>query len=276
MRLTARKMGDNLGQQFIIDNRPGGGGAAAMKTVASSAPDGYTLSMIGGGLTIAKSLFRSLPYDLEKDFVPISTTASYGLLVATKSGSSLKSVKDILEAARANPGKLNFGTINPGSAQNLSAELFRTLAKINVTMVPYKTTPELLTGLLRGDVDVAFEYDAGLRPALDDHTVTAVAYTGPTRASHMPDVPTVAEAGLPGYDVTSWNGLAAPAATPADIVERLSKAVNEAVASPDVKSAVAGFGMEARGSTTAELQARIKSDVQKWADVIDKAGIEKK
>jgi tripartite-type tricarboxylate transporter receptor subunit TctC len=171
---------------------------------------------------------------------------------------------------------LNFGTINPGSAQNLSAELFRTLAKIDVTMVPYKTTPELLTGLLRGDVDVAFEYDAGLRPALDDHTVTAVAFTGPTRASHMPDVPTVAEAGLATYDVTSWNGLAAPAATPADIVERLSKAVNEAVASPDVKSAVAGFGMEARGSTTAELRARIKSDVQKWADVIEKAGIEKK
>jgi len=276
MRLTARKMSERLGQQFIIDNRPGGGGVAGMKAVATSPPDGYTLSMIGGGLTIAKSLFKFLPYDLEKDFVPISTTAAYGLLVATKRNSPLKSVQDILATAQRDPGKLNFGTINPGSAQHLSAELFRTLARIDVTMVPYKTTPELLTGLLRGDIDVAFEYDAGLRPALEDHSILAVAFTGPVRAAHIPDVPTVAEAGLPGYDVTSWNGLAAPAGTPAEIVALLNKAVNEAVASPDVKTAVASFGMEARGSTTADLQARIKADVDKWAKVIDKAGIEKK
>ena len=134
MRLTARKMSERLGQQFIIDNRPGGGGVAGMKAVATSPPDGYTLSMIGGGLTIAKSLFKSLPYDLEKDFVPISTTAAYGLLVATKPSSSLKSVQDILAAARRDPGKLNFGTINPGSAQHLSAELFRTLARIDVNI----------------------------------------------------------------------------------------------------------------------------------------------
>ncbi|HEY2135607.1 MAG TPA: tripartite tricarboxylate transporter substrate-binding protein [Xanthobacteraceae bacterium] len=276
MRLTARKMSESLGQQFIIDNRPGGGGAGAMKAVASSAPDGYTLSMIGGGLTIAKSLFLHLPYDLEKDFVPISTTAAYGLMVATKAGSPLRSVKDIIAAARQNPAKLNFGSINPGSAQNLSAELFRTLANIDVTMVPYKTTPELLTGLLRGDVDVAFEYDAGLRPAIDDHTVQVIAFTGPTRAPHIPDVPTVTESGIPGYDVTSWNGLAAPAGTPAEIVTLLNKAVNDAVSAPDVKAAVAQFGMEARGSSTADLQQRIKADVAKWAAVIDKAGIEKK
>jgi tripartite-type tricarboxylate transporter receptor subunit TctC len=276
MRLTARKMSESLGQQFIIDNRPGGGGVAGMKAAATSPPDGYTLSMIGGGLTIAKSLFKYLPYDLEKDFIPISTTAAYGLLVATKPSSSLRSVEDILAAARRDPGKLNFGTINPGSAQHLSAELFRSLAHIDVTMVPYKTTPELLTGLLRGDIDVAFEYDAGLRPALDDRSILAVAFTGPVRAPHIPDVPTVAEGGLAGYDVTSWNGLAAPAGTPTEIVGRLSKAVNEAVASPEVKSAIAGFGMEARGSTTADLQARIRSDVDKWASVIERAGIEKK
>ncbi len=253
MRLTARKMSERLGQQFIIDNRPGGGGVAGMKAVATSPPDGYTLSMIGGGLTIAKSLFKFLPYDLEKDFVPISTTAAYGLLVATKRNSPLKSVQDILATAQRDPGK-----------------------RIDVTMVPYKTTPELLTGLLRGDIDVAFEYDAGLRPALEDRSILAVAFTGPVRAAHIPDVPTVAEAGLPGYDVTSWNGLAAPAGTPAEIVALLNKAVNEAVASPDVKTAVASFGMEARGSTTADLQARIKADVDKWAKVIEKAGIEKK
>src|SRR5262245_44736536 len=138
MRLAAQKMGNSLGKQFVIENRPGAGGAVALKAVASSAPDGHTLTMIGGGLTIAKALFKSLPYDLEADFTPISTTAFYGLLVAVRGDSTLKSIKDILEAAKANPGKLNFGSINVGSTQHMSAELFRALAKIDVAIVPYK------------------------------------------------------------------------------------------------------------------------------------------
>jgi tripartite-type tricarboxylate transporter receptor subunit TctC len=276
MRLTAQKLSESLGQQFIIDNRPGAGGVVGVKAAATSAPDGYTLSMIGGGLTIAKSLFKSLPYDLENDFVPISTTAFYGLLVATREGGPLKTVKDIIATAKANPGKLNFGTINPGSAQNLSAELFRTMAGIDVTMVPYKTTPDLITAIMRGDVDVAFEYAAGLGSAVTDKRIVAIASTGPERASQLPDVPTVAESGLPDYEVTSWNGLAAPAATPPAIVEKLSRAVNAAVDQPEVKAATAQFGMESRGSTTDDLKARIKSDVAKWADIIAKVGIEKK
>jgi tripartite-type tricarboxylate transporter receptor subunit TctC len=275
MRLSAQKMGDSLGKQFIIENRPGAGGAVALKSVASAPPDGYTLTMLGGGLTIAKALFKSLPYDLEKDFTPISTTAFYGLLVAVNSESPLKSVKDILDAARAKPGKLNFGSINIGSTQHMSAELFRALSKIDVAIVPYKTTPELLTALLRGDIDVGFEYDAGLRSALDDKRVVPVAFTGPERAPHLPDVPTVKESGLPDYEAASWNGLAAPAATPADIVTTLNKAVVQAVSEPDVKATVAKFGMESRGSTVEELRARIKSDVGKWAEVIEKAGIQK-
>jgi tripartite-type tricarboxylate transporter receptor subunit TctC len=220
-------------------------------------------------------LFKSLPYDLERDFIPISTTASYGLLIAVKGDSPLKSVKDMLEAARANPGKLNFGSINVGSTQHMSAELFRALAKLDVAIVPYKTSPELLTALLRGDIDVGFEYDAALRSALDDKRVVPVAFTGPQRAPHLPEVPTVKESGLAEYEAASWNGLAAPARTPADIVAILNKAVVQAVSEPDVKSATAKFGMESRGSTVEELRARIRSDVAKWADVIEKTGIEK-
>jgi tripartite-type tricarboxylate transporter receptor subunit TctC len=275
MRLAAQKMSDSLGKPFVIENRPGAGGAVALKAVASSAPDGYTLTMIGGGLTIAKALFKSLPYDLEKDFIPISTTASYGLLVAVKADSPLKSAKDILGAAKARPGKLNFGSINVGSTQHMSAELFRTLAKIDVAIVPYKTSPELLTALLRGDIDVGFEYDAALRSALDDKRLVPVAFTGADRAPHLPEVPTVKESGLSEYEAVSWNGLAAPRRTPADIVAILNKAVVQAVSEPDVKSATAKFGMESRGSSVEELRTRIKSDVAKWAEVIAKAGIEK-
>jgi tripartite-type tricarboxylate transporter receptor subunit TctC len=276
MRLTAQKLSEKLGQQFIVDNRPGAGGVVGARAAASAAPDGYTLSMIGGGLTIAKSLFRSLPYDLVEDFVPISTTASYGLVIVARADSGLKTVGDIIAAAKAKPGKLNFGTINPGSNQHLAAELFRHLAHVDVAMIPHKTTPDLITALLRGDVDVVFEYEAGLGAMMTDPRVAVVAYTGPQRIPHLSNVPTVAESGLAGYDVTSWNGLAAPKGTPHEIVEKLSHEVTAAVEQPDVRAAMAKFGMEARGSTSEELGARIKTDIAKWADVIEKAGIPKK
>jgi putative tricarboxylic transport membrane protein len=276
MRMVAQKLSERFGQQFLIDNRPGAGGVVAMKAVASAAPDGYTLSMIGGGLTIAKSLFKSLPYDIVHDFVPISTTASYGLVIATKGGSPLRSVRDIIAAARTNPGRLNFGTINPGSTQHLSAELFRIASGIDVTMVPYKTTPELITALLRGDIDVAFDYYPGIQSPIIERQILAVATTGGERASNMPDVPTVAESGLPDYEVTSWNGMAGPARVPPEIVTRLTQAVNEAVMLPDIQAISRQAGMEARGSTSEDLRERIKRDVAKWAAVIEKAGIEKK
>jgi len=276
MRLAAQKLSEKLGQQFIVDNRPGAGGVVGARAAASAAPDGYTLAMIGGGLTIAKSLFKSLPYDLVDDFVPISTTASYGLVIVAKADSGLKTVGDIIAAAKKKPGKLNFGTINPGSNQHLAAELFRSMAQVDVTMIPHKTTPDLITALLRGDIDVVFEYEAGLGAMMTDPRVAVVAYTGPQRIAHLPGVPTVAEGGLPGYDVTSWNGLAAPKGTPHEIVEMLSREVTAAVEQPDVRDAMAKFGMEARGSTSGELAARIKVDIAKWADVIEKAGIAKK
>jgi len=276
MRLAAQKLSEKLGQQFIIDNRPGAGGVVGARAAASAAPDGYTLSMIGGGLTIAKSLFKSLPYDLVEDFVPISTTAAYGLVIVAKADSGLKTVGDIVAAAKAKPGKLNFGTINPGSNQHLAAELFRSMAHVDVTMIPHKTTPDLITALLRGDIDVVVEYEAGLGAMMTDPRAAVVAYTGPQRIAHLPNVPTVAESGLAGYDVTSWNGLAAPKGTPHEIVELLSREVTAAVEQPDVRDAMAKFGMEARGSTSEALSARIKVDIAKWADVIEKAGIPKK
>jgi len=276
MRMVAEKLSDKLGQSFIIDNRPGAAGIIGIKAVVSSPPDGYTLAMIGGGLTAAKSLFKSLPYDLERDLIPISTTAFYGLVIATKAGSPLKSVKDVIEAAKAKPGKLNFGTINPGSNQHLSGELFKTLAGISVTTIPFKTTPELVTAMIRGDIDILFEYQAALQGALNDRQIVAIATTGRERSPSLPDVPTVHEGGLTEYEVTSWNALAAPAGTPPEIVTILNQAVNEVLNMPDVKAATAKFGMEARGGSVEELRERIAREVAKWEKVVEAAGIEKK
>jgi tripartite-type tricarboxylate transporter receptor subunit TctC len=276
MRLVAQDLSKHFGQQFFIENRPGAGGVVGMQAAREAPPDGYTLVMVGGGLTIAKALFKSLPYNIETDFIPISTTASYGLVITTKVGSPYSTIKDVIVKAKAHPGTLNFGTINAGSAQNLSAELFRTMANLDVTIVPYKTTPDLANAVLRGDVDVAFEYFAGFQASITNKQMTVLATTARERASNLPDIPTVIESGLAGYEVTSWNGLAVPKGTPADIVTQLNRAIGDALKSSEVQKFSSGAGMDARGMSPDDLRNRIKSDVAKWSLVIEKAGIKKR
>jgi tripartite-type tricarboxylate transporter receptor subunit TctC len=276
MRLVAQNLSQHFGQQFFIENRPGAGGVVGMQAAREAAADGYTLVMVGGGLTIAKALFKSLPYNIETDFTPISTTASYGLVITTKAGSPYKTIKDVIAAAKAHPGTLNFGTINAGSAQNLSAELFRTMAGLDVTIIPYKTTPELANAVLRGDVDVAFEYYVGFQSPITSGQMAVLATTGRERASNLPNTPTVVESGLADYDVTSWNGLAVPAKTPAKIVALLNSAVDNALKSPEVQKFSNEAGMDARSMSSDDLRNRITSDVAKWSQVIEKAGIRKR
>jgi tripartite-type tricarboxylate transporter receptor subunit TctC len=275
MRLVAQDLSKRFGQQFFIENRPGAGGIVGMQAAREAPADGYTLVMVGGGLTIAKALFKSLPYNIETDFIPISTTASYGLVITTKANSRYKTIKDVIADAKAHPGTLNFGTINVGSAQNLSAELFRTMADLDVTLIPYKTTPDLANAVLRGDVDVSFEYFAGFQASITNGQMTVLATTGRDRASNLPNVPTVIESGLPGYEVTSWNGLAVAAGAPANVVTQLHRAVGEALKSPEVQKFSNDAGMDARGMSSDDLRDRIKADVLKWSQVIANAGIKK-
>jgi tripartite-type tricarboxylate transporter receptor subunit TctC len=272
-RLLTQKMSERLGKQFVIENRPGAGGILASKAGATAAPDGYSLTLTGNGSAISKSLFKSLPYDVLRDFSSVSVMAWLDLLIATKDDGPLKTVNDIIAAAKKNPGKLNFGTIAAGSTQNLSAELFRLTADIKVTVVTFRTTPDLITALLRGDVDVGFDYLAGFRPSLNDHQLRAVASTGEKRQPSIPDVPTVKESGMPDYVVTRWNAVSAPAGTPNDIVQYLSKEIREALKSPDIQEKALQFGLDARGTTPEEMQARMRADIEKWAAVIEKAGI---
>ena len=276
MRMLGDKLSTRLGQQFVIENRPGAGGIVAAQAAASALGDGYTLLMTGNNTAIAAALFKSLPYNVLTDFASISTAAFFDLLVVTRAGSPLHSVKDVIAAARANPGKLNIGTINPGSTQNLAAELFISTAEIKAAIVPFRTSPDMAGALLRGDIDVAFEFYAAVHGLLADNKLVALASAGPSRTAYLPQVPTVIEGGLKDYEVTSWNGLSAPAATPARIIATLNKAVKEVIPSSDIQTRSTEMGMAMRWSTSEEMTARMKADMSKWSAVIEKAGIAKR
>jgi tripartite-type tricarboxylate transporter receptor subunit TctC len=275
MRLVGGKLSDRLKQQFVIENRPGGGGVAAAEAVASAAPDGYTLLQSGNNTAISEALFNKLPFDVLKDFASVSTVAFYDLLIVTRAGSPLKSVGDLVAAAKANPGKVNIGTVNPGSTQHLAAELFLSTANINAAIVPFRTSPDMAGAVMRGDVDVAFEIYAAIGGLLTDKKIVALASTGTKRTAYLPDVPTVIEGGIKNYEVSSWNGISAPAATPKAVIAMLNAAMKEAVPSPDLQSQAAQMGMEFRWSTPEDMDARMKSDIAKWGAVIEKAGIPK-
>jgi tripartite-type tricarboxylate transporter receptor subunit TctC len=275
MRILADKLTGRLKQQFVVENRPGAGGIVAAKAGATAAPDGYTVLMTGNNNAISASLFKSLPYDILTDFASTSTVSFFDLLIVTRAGSPLRSVQDIVETARASPGKLNIATINPGSTQNLAAELFRSVTDIKVTIVPFRTSPDMATALLRGDVDIAFEFYAAIRGQIADDKVVALASTGPKRTAYLPAVPTVQEGGIKDFEVASWNGISVPAATPKAAVQVLTTAINDVLPSPDVQEKANRLGMEMRGSTPEAMTARMKGDIAKWRAVIEKAGIPK-
>jgi tripartite-type tricarboxylate transporter receptor subunit TctC len=275
VRIVAQKMSEDLNQRFVIENRPGAGGTIAMKGVLEASADGYVLGEMGGGQSIATTLFTHLPYDILKDFSPIGVAASFPVLVAVAGNSPYHSIKDVVEAARKNPGKLNLGAINPGSTQNLSAHLFKQVTGADVTIIPFRTTPDLITALLRGDVDAGFDYYAGFEGSLSDGRLRIIATSGEARDVLLKDVPTSAESGFPQYVATSWNGLTTRAGAPAEVIRVLNAELNRALTKPDVQQRLRGLGLEGRGSTPDEMRARLTNDIAKWRDVINKAGIPK-
>jgi tripartite-type tricarboxylate transporter receptor subunit TctC len=275
MRILGDKLSDRLKQPFVTENRPGAGGVAAAQAGATAAPDGYTLLMTGNNTAIAESLFNKLPYDALTSFDSISTAAFFDVLIVTRDGSPLKTIKDVIAAAKANPGKLNIGTINPGSTQNLAADLFASVAGINVAIVPFRASPDMAAAVMRGDVDVAFEFYAAISGLLADKKIVALASTGQKRTAYLPDVPTVIESGIKDYEVSSWNGLSVPHGTPGTVVATLNAAMKEAIPTPDVQGKSAQMGMAMRWSTPEDMTARMKSDIAKWGAVIEKAGIPK-
>ena len=272
-RIVAERMGDKLGQRFVVENVPGAGGISAARAALSGGNDGYTLALLTNGTAISVPLFKNLPFDPLKDFVPISTIGQFNCVFATNSGGEFDTMAKFLAATRASPGKLNIGTISVGSTQHLAAELFRASAGIGVVLVPFRSSPEAVVSLLRNDVQMVIDFPAALAAGLSDGKLRPVATSGPTRWPTMPDVPTAAEAGVPAYEVTSWNALYAPAGTPKEVVTIINATLRQVLADEEVQKKLRDMGIEAKSSTPAEADARMRADIDKWGKVIAKANI---
>jgi tripartite-type tricarboxylate transporter receptor subunit TctC len=274
-RILADRLEKKLGQRFIIENMPGPGGINAARAVTTAVPDGYTIGLITNGTAISVAAFKKLPFDPLKDFEMISGLGQFNLLLAVDANSKYKTVKDFIADVDANPGKLNIGAIVVGSTQDLGAELLKSSANLNVSIVPFKNSPDVLVSLLRNDVQMVVDFPPALKGQVTAGKLRVLASTGPKREPDMKDVPTVAEV-VPGYEVTSWNGVFAPKGVPNEVVDTLGKAMKEVLADPEVKAQFEKVGVEAHSSSPQELIDRTTSDIKKWNAVIDKAGIERK
>jgi tripartite-type tricarboxylate transporter receptor subunit TctC len=272
-RIVAQKMSENLGQPVVIDNRPGAGMIAGTEVGAKAEPDGYTMVLTGNGHTLTYSLFKTLPFDITKDFTHVSSIGFFDLVLFTHPNSGINSVQDLIRLAKANPGKVNIGTINIGSTQNLAGELFKSMAGIDAAVIPYKATADVITAVASQSIQVGVEIMAPMMGPIKGGTVKTIATTSNKRFAAFPNVPTVIESGLPGYEASSWNGISVPARTPAAVVERLNKAILFALNSTETKTKMLEMGVDSRGSTPDEMRDLILSDIKKWRMVIDRANI---
>ena len=277
--LTARtvgaKMAEILGQPVVIENKPGAGGIAAGDLVAKSSPDGSTMLLMSNATAVSENLFKTMPFDTSKDFSPVTTLGFFDIALITKADSPYKTIAELLAFAKANPGKLNVGTINIGSTQNLAAELFKSTAGIEVQIVPFNGTPAVITALRGGQIDAAVEILGPVKTQIDAKAINALAVFGLKRAPSLPNVPTARESGLPNMNAASWNALAVAAKTPKDIVAKLHDAAEKALTSPDVKKRLADLGVEAGASNPEVLGELLKAEIKRWGDVIARANIPK-
>lgn len=272
-RTVAQKLGESLGQAVVIENKPGAGGVVAGDAVAKAEPDGHTLLLMSNGTAVSAGLFKSLPFNTARDFAPVSTLGFFDIAIITPADSKFKNLGELLAFAKANPGKLNLGTINIGSTQNLAGELFKTSSGADMQIVPFNGTPAVITALRGGQVDAAVEILGPVLPQIKANALRALAVTGEKRAAVLPDVPTAKESGLPTFVASSWNALAAPAKTPKDVIARLNKEITAAVNSPDVKKKLADLNVEARASSPEQAAELLASETKRWGEVIVRAKI---
>ncbi len=272
-RIVAPAMGTALGQPVVIENRPGAGGTVAANVVAKSAPDGYTAFLLNNGHAVSATMIRALPYDPVAAFQPVSMVATMPLFILAGPRAGFGSLQGLIEVARHNPGKLNLASVGIGSTQHFAAELFFQSARIQLVHVPYKGTPNAIAATTSNETQVLVEVAAPVIGQIRGGALNALALTSSTRFPGLPDVPTAAEAGLPGYDVTTWYALVFPAKTPAAIVEKTRAALSTALGRADVQNLMFNAAFLPTESTPADLAAHLRAEIARWSGVRDKAGI---
>ncbi len=273
----AREIGPKLtelwGQQIVIDNRPGAGGTIGAAQAAKATPDGYTIVMnFIGSLAIAPHLYRDLPYDPVKDFAPVSLVATSPLILVSHPSFPARSVQEFIQFAKSKPGQLNFASPGTGTGPHLAGELFKYSTGINMMHVPYKTGPQSITAVISGEVQLIFTNIPQALPHIRTGRVTALAITSARRSALIPAIPTVAEAGVSGYEVSPWWGVSAPAGTPKQIVARLNAGIVGTLGKPEVQQRLLSMGFEPAGGTPEQFSAYIKSELIKWAKVVKESG----
>jgi putative tricarboxylic transport membrane protein len=274
MRILADKLSSRLPQRVIVENRVGGGGIVAAEAVKSSPADGHTLFVLAVGTAISVALFKSLPFDAIKDFSPISSVSKFDMLLLVEASSPVRTLDDFLADARRRGDRMTIGTTLPGSSQYLSGVLLKAVAGLKATVVPHRTSPEVLAALLRGDIAAGIESYSALRSAIDAGQLRAIVSSGTART--LADVPTAREAGLPKFEVLGWNALFAPAGTPREVIALLNKEITEVVATEDFRTRITELGGIPESSTPAALAQLLERDIAKWRAVVDEAGIERK
>jgi tripartite-type tricarboxylate transporter receptor subunit TctC len=273
LRAVSPELSEALGQPIVVENKPGASAVIATDFTAKSAPDGYTLTFIYITHATNATLMKNLPYDSLADLAPISMVGRQSMVLLAHPSFPANSVTELIAAAKANPGKIDYGASDSGSAPHLAGELFKMMAGIDLTPIHYKGTAPAMTDLLAGHIKVMFVSNISALPHVKSGKLKALGVTGATRTAQAPEIPTIAESGLAGYEVYGWYGLAAPAKTPRPIIERLHKEVAKIAQDPKMKARLAGQGLELVGNTPEEFGAFIRAEIAKWRSVLKAAGV---
>jgi tripartite-type tricarboxylate transporter receptor subunit TctC len=271
-RPIANEMSKSLGQPVLIEYKPGAGSTIGADFIAKSAPDGYNMVMLLTAHAINATLLPKLPYDTVKDFTSITLAATLPLVVVVNAQSNIHSIQDLIAAAKANPGKLNYGSAGPGNTSHLAVEYFKSVVGIDIVHVPYKGSGPAVAGLLGREVDLMFDSLSSSLAQIQAGKFRAIGVSTAKRSLVLPQVPTIAESGVPGFDISAWYGVFAAAGTPAPIVQKLNAEFIKAMAQPDAKQRIEGYGYQIVGSTPAQLDAHVKSEIARWGKVVKDSG----
>jgi tripartite-type tricarboxylate transporter receptor subunit TctC len=272
-RVVAQKLGEAFKQSFIVEDRPGAGALIGTQYVAKSAPDGYTLLMMSNTQTVNESLLHNKPYELMRDFVPVAPVNEAPLVLVVREGVPYKNLQDIIKAAKAEPGKLNYASSGTGTPYHMAGELFKSMAGIDIVHIPYKSSGGARTDVMGGQVDMMFDSVATMADLIATGKVRAIAVSGDKRSSVLPNVPTMAEAGLPGYTATLWLGILAPKGTPPEIVKELNQKITQISNDPAIRATWEKSGIVPMSMTPAQFGDFLNQDIKKWGDIVKSANI---